>query len=141
VSKYFEHLTLIGLMSLAVIVTVGTLCVTPIAVLARGGSNHHHGIERFDERDLIGAYVAGTTGTVVPAPGATIGESRAVVGLSRIVADGAGHLTVEIRRNLAGIPGPQPPEPPVFACTYTIEPKRLRDCHLSCALREPGHRD
>jgi hypothetical protein len=66
----------------------------------------------FDNGDLDGAYAGGLMGTTIISGT----QSLPAVGVIKLVADGAGNLTLEIRRNSGGIFVAA-----TQSCTYVIE--------------------
>jgi len=95
--KHLKRLSLAGI--------VGLVAVVLAAAEARGASG-------FDQGDLVGAYAGVASGGLLLTPGQV-----PVVSLMRIVADGAGALTLEAQRNIAASFTTLS-----LSCTYTIEP-------------------
>jgi len=95
--KHLKRLSLAGI--------VGMVAVVLSAAEARGASG-------FDQGDLVGAYSGVAIGGLVVAAGQV-----PVVSLMRIVADGAGSLTLEAQRNIAASFTTLS-----LSCTYTIDP-------------------
>ena len=96
--KHLKHLSL-----------VGVVCMVAVALSAAEA----RGAKGFDQGDLAGAY-AGVAIGGEPLAGAT---QVPVASLMRIVADGAGSLTLEFKRNIAAsfTEGS-------LLCTYSIDP-------------------
>jgi hypothetical protein len=101
-STHLKRRLLVGLVGVVALVFVAQAhVILPTSVQA---AERH-----FDERDLNGEYAGGITGA------SSLGIPKA--GVLRVVADGAGNLTLETRRNSGGTFVFGTPQ----QCSYVIE--------------------
>jgi hypothetical protein len=111
-----KHLLLVGLVGiLALIFAMQLNVVSPTSAQTSDGS--------FDVGDLEGEYGGLVTGTLFGSDAAS---------LTRIVADGEGHLTLQQTRRVGGMTQCTAARP----CTYVIQPSGFGT--ITCAPVEPS---